>query len=304
MRYAQMSYQQTYDDIMWCEFQIPSNKGQHRLPPNHLHIWPANESMFIANPSSDGSFCCTLFAPPAAFLDLSQSPDKLPVFFDHHFPGVTPQLISPQSLHAQFIANPHVPIMGIKCSQQHHGSNVVIVGDAAHAVQPFYGQGLNAGLEDVRILFDTLDQLDGHRSTASRAAALAAYSDMRTPDVHAIYDLSLENYKQLRKGFKSPVYLIRKFVEETLCKYLPSLGWTTQYARVSFSNEPYSNVIRLTKRQGRILLWGCCLMVILQVGWLHVLLNGRRSILSYIGDVKTGWEIALELNPKYIDNGI
>jgi 2-polyprenyl-6-methoxyphenol hydroxylase-like FAD-dependent oxidoreductase len=128
-------------------------------PPTYL----AGQRIHVHRQSFLGwLFCCTLFAPGAAFSDLTQSSDKLPTFFDHHFPGVTPQLISPQSLQAQFIANPHVPIMDIKCSKQQH-SNVVIIGDAAYAVQPFYGQGLNAGLEDVRILFDSLDQLQAHR---------------------------------------------------------------------------------------------------------------------------------------------
>jgi kynurenine 3-monooxygenase len=286
MRYTRMSYQQVYEDIMWCEFQMPSTStGQYRLSPKHLHIWSPTASedgekpqrlMFVAFPSRDGSFNCSLFAPSGYFSRLSQSTDSLPAFFDRHFPGVPSNLIAPESLQAQFTANPHLPLMDIKCSHLHYGSSVIIVGDAAHAVLPFYGQGLNAGLEDVRILFETLDRHEGaHCSATARATALAAYSEARIHHVHAIYDLSRGNYLELQEGVKSTLYLIRKAFEETMCKYLPSLGWATQYARVSFSNEPYGDIVKSTERQKRIFWGGCMLMVVVYTGWIVFLFSAR-----------------------------
>lgn len=192
---------------------------------------------------------------------LESSLEKLLEFFDQHFPGVCPDLITPDDLREQFATNPHLPLISIKCKPHHFGSNVVIIGDAAHAVLPFYGQGLNAGLEDVRILFELLDKygvydLQSRHADdrkALRAAAFQAYTDQRTPDVHAINDLSKKNYLEMRWGVRSPLYKFRKFVEETLDRYVPRLGWRTQYSRVSFSNERYSEVVKAVERQGRTL---------------------------------------------------
>jgi len=135
----------------------------------------------------------------------------------------------------------------------------VIVGDAAHAMVPFYGQGMNAGLEDVRILFEHLDSYKATPSTTSaetvkaRGAALQAYSAFRQQDAYAINDLALRNYEEMRSSVVDPVYKVRKYLEEWLSVKIPSLGWKTQYSRVSFGNERYSEVIRKSERQGRLL---------------------------------------------------
>ncbi|KMP06407.1 kynurenine 3-monooxygenase [Coccidioides immitis RMSCC 2394] len=264
MKFARMDYQQEYIDTLWCEFQIkPSDDNDFRISPNHLHIWPGREFMFIALPSPDKSFVCTLFAPSAHFSALEKSPDQLYEFFNVHFPGVSPELIPPESLKEQFMNNPHLPLISIKCSPHHFNSSVVILGDASHAVLPFYGQGLNAGLEDVRILFELLDESgvyspenanDPARIKELRAAALNAYTRQRVPDAHAINDLSRRNYIEMRWGVKSSTYRIRKAIEEALYRYAPSLGWSTQYARVSFGNQRYSEVEEATARQSKVLI--------------------------------------------------
>lgn len=264
MKFARVDYQQEYIDTLWCEFRIPpSDNGDFRISPNHLHIWPGREFMFIALPSSDRSFTCTLFAPAAHYSQLESFPQTLFEFFGLHFPGVCPELISEAALQEQFITNPHLPLISIKCNPHHFGSSVVILGDAAHAVLPFYGQGLNAGLEDVRILFDHLDKygvydvstsLDSRAS--ARAAAFQAYTDHRTADTHAINDLSKQNYLEMRWGVTSPLYKARKVVEEALARYVPRLGFQTQYTRVSFSNQRYSEVVRAVRRQSVFL--GVC----------------------------------------------
>ena len=128
---------------------------------------------------------------------------------------------------------------------------------------PFYGQGMNAGLEDVRVLFEFLDQNgvydpnlgDGnHTQEQSRAKALDEYTKQRTPDASTINDLALRNYEEMRSGVQSPLYRMRKWVEESVSLYFPGLGWKTQYSRVSFENERYSNVERAVQRQGKILM--------------------------------------------------
>jgi kynurenine 3-monooxygenase len=273
-----MDYSQTYIDTLWCEFNIPpadearkhtssktsaSATDNFATSPNHLHIWPSDDKMFIAIPSTDKTFTCTLFAPAATFDYLQTHPDEASIlaFFQHHFPGVSPNLIAPSDLHAQFTTNPHLPLISLKCSPHVYAQGGgVILGDAAHAMLPFYGQGMNAGLEDVRVLFEHLDAeaLPERNSTrqAHMQTALTAYSASRVPDAHTINDLASANFWEMHAGVRSPLYLARKRVEEFLSDKAPWTGFATQYARVSFSNERYSEVARNVQRQGEVLLRG------------------------------------------------
>lgn len=271
MKYARVNYEQEYIDTLWCEFRIPPTKdGDFRISPNHLHIWPGREFMFIALPSCDKSFTCTLFAPAQHYTQLQRSTETLVDSFNNHFPGVCPDLITPEALAEQFTSNPHLPLISIKCAPHHFNSSVVIIGDAAHAVLPFYGQGLNAGLEDVRVLFDILDSHGVYTSSSpsssndthtearalARQAALQAYTAHRATDTHAINDLSKTNYLEMRWGVKTPLYKLRKALEETLDRYFPRLGCKTQYSRVSFSTQRYSEVVRAARWQGQLLALG------------------------------------------------
>ncbi|PVI02377.1 kynurenine 3-monooxygenase [Periconia macrospinosa] len=248
MKFVPMGYQQQYIDKLWCQFLVkPSSTGDFRLPPNYLHIWPQDESMFIALPNLDKSFTATLFFTRAGFKELDAS-GKVVEFFQQKFPGVVPSLITPEELRKQYTSNQHLPLISIKCSPYHFGSSGVIVGDAAHAMVPFYGQGMNAGLEDIRVLFEFLNKYPNDRSTA-----LKEYSEQRTPDAHTINDLALRNYYEMATDVKRPLYLLRKWVEEKLDLYLPSAGWATQYSRVTFSNMRYSEVQNRAHRQASIL---------------------------------------------------
>jgi kynurenine 3-monooxygenase len=145
---------------------------------------------------------------------------------------------------------------------------------------PFYGQGMNSGLEDVRILFEIIDShlatvgvrspsssmpLDNASSTNKASInagsiqeqiglALKLYSEVRAKDAAAINDLALANYTEMRASVVSPIYLLRKWMEETLSVYIPSLGWQTKYSRVSFGNERYSEVVAKSERQGKLLM--------------------------------------------------
>lgn len=221
----------------------------------------------------DGSFTCTLFMPAGHFATLEADPSQVPNFFDVHFPGVR-DYISDASLIDSFNTNPHLPLISLKCKPYHFGSSGVIIGDAAHAMVPFYGQGMNTGMEDVRILFSILDKHaelaqtdnkpgeDEYEDVASpaeaaaaqqRAQALAEYSATRWVDAHAINDLAFENYIEMRTT-QSRRYQLRKKIEEFMYLHFPSFGWRTKYTRVVFSNQPYAECMRQTDLQGRALM--------------------------------------------------
>lgn len=267
MKFARMDYSQTYIDCLWCEFSIPaSESNDFRISPNHLHIWPAGSFMFIALPSLDKSFVCTLFGPAWLFERIGRGGGtELLNVFETHFPGVVPDLISKSDLQMQFNRNPHLPLINIKCSPHHYGDSAVILGDAANAIVPFYGQGMNAGLESVRILFE---KLDAHPD--DRTAALNAYTHDRVEDTHMIADLALGNYIEMRDSVTSRTYKMRKYVEETLDKWLPGRDWATQYSRVSFSNMRYSEVAKRSARQKKLLLFWFALLSAVSGGGLTV----------------------------------
>lgn len=305
MKFARVDYQQEYIDTLWCEFRIPPTEdGDFRISPNHLHIWPGREFMFIALPSADKSFTCTLFAPSGHYLTLENAPEDLHAFFNLHFPGVCPELIDPEALSEQFNLNPHLPLISIKCNPHHFSSTVAILGDAAHAVLPFYGQGLNAGLEDVRVLFEQLDRhkvydpdISVYTRSVRRHAAFQAYTDQRCDDTHAINDLSKQNYLEMRWGVKSPLYKLRKTIEETIDRRLPFLGWKTQYARISFSNQRYSEAVEAVQRQSQVLGIGLSSALVAGLGALSVLMwkyprffSPVSCIRGLLGPLANVWE--------------
>ena len=293
MKFARLDYQQEYIDTLWCEFHIAprSSNSSFAIDPNHLHIWPGGSFMFIAIPSLDKSFTCTLFAPASHFDSVSEDhQQKLEQFFQTNFPGVCPDLISTSDLQKQFRENPHLPLISIKCKPYHYKSSVVILGDAAHAMVPFYGQGMNAGLEDVRVLFDILDKHGVYDSnnhdhairSKARTEALNEYTSQRAPDAAAINDLALRNYEEMRSGVQSPLYKMRKWMEETVNIQFPSLGWRTQYTRVSFENQRYSEVEKAVQKQGWMLM-GVIGLNLLGIASLTVFGFTRRGLWRNLG---------------------
>lgn len=167
---------------------------------------------------------------------------------------------------------------------------------------PFYGQGMNAGMEDVRILFSILDKhahLDesnnpdddpaslGEAASFHRHLALAEYSAVRAPDTHAINELALQNYVEMRSSVLSKRYRLRKFLEEFMSVHFPSFGWQTKYARISFSNEGYLDVVRKSDHQGKVLVQTFLALLgspiaVSGVVWAY---RSRRTIFSLVSGV-------------------
>ncbi|TFK54973.1 FAD/NAD(P)-binding domain-containing protein [Heliocybe sulcata] len=261
MRVVRMDYQQEYIPHEYVELKMPAGRDESGNPaflldPNHLHIWPRHSFMLIALPNKDKTFTCTLFAPTTE-LDGLRDQGAVLAWFKRYFPDAV-QLIGQETLLEDFQRNPRSPLMSIKAKPYHYKDRAILLGDAAHSMVPFYGQGLNCGLEDVRVLDSLLraEMVDskfpensregaGIQGAAERktrmhdgalARALQKYSDTRHKDLVAIRDLAMDNYVEMRHAVTTPTYLFRKAVDNLL--YLatarkPPAAWDTLLATSS-----------------------------------------------------------------------
>jgi kynurenine 3-monooxygenase len=229
-------------DHGYKELTIPPAGGDFAMDPGALHIWPRGTSMMIALPNPDRSFTCTLFWPnggSASFASLS-SPAAIERHFGSVYPDVPP--LAPD-LVEDYQRNP-VGLLGtVHCAPWQAYGRVGLLGDAAHAIVPFYGQGANCAFEDVveldRCLDDTGD--DWNR-------ALPLFEHRRRENTEAIARMALDNFVEMRDKVASPVYQLRKRVEHALERALPG-RYVSRYELVSFSTMPYAQVRRRVRRQ-------------------------------------------------------
>ena len=263
MRSIRMDYAQEYIDHGYVELNIPpTQEDAYAMDPDHLHIWPRHTFMMIALPNRDCSFTVTLFMPWAKF-DAITDEAALIQFFDETFPDAV-ALIGKELLIKDYFKNPKGSLISIKCKPYHYRDRALILGDAAHAMVPFYGQGMNCGFEDVLVLDEILTKHLGPAvsspttefiqikapSPKTMEAALLEYSLTRNPDAEAMCDLALYNYEEMRSSVVQPGYLIRKRIEGTLHRFFPK-SVIPLYTMVSFTRIPYSEVVRRWKRQTR-----------------------------------------------------
>jgi len=219
--------------------------GSHRIAPNYLHIWPRGQFMMIALPNLDGSFTCTLFMPFAIFDTIKTSEEGLD-FMQREFPDSVP-IFGEEALKAQFGPGtlPGLPMVSIKTSP-HRMQNSLIVGDAAHAIVPFYGQGMNAGMEDIAVL------LDLYREHGIKKA-MEIYGESRPKDAHAIADLAMYNYIEMRDLVRSPWFLFRGKVDRLLTSIMPRFV-IPLYEMVVFNPQiGYSTALTRSKKQGKVI---------------------------------------------------
>ncbi|HEX5740029.1 MAG TPA: NAD(P)/FAD-dependent oxidoreductase [Pilimelia sp.] len=223
----------------------PAAGGGFALDPRALHIWPRGSSMMIALPNPDRSFTCTLFWPltgPGSFAEVTGDA-AVRAHFAAHYPDVP--ALAPD-LCADYRANPVGKLGTVHTTPWQAHGRVALLGDAAHAVVPFYGQGANCAFEDVVELDRCLADRGGDWS-----AALAAYEARRVANAEAIAAMALENFVEMRDKVASPLFLAGRRVEQTLQRALPR-WYLSRYELVSFSTVPYAAVRRRARRQRQV----------------------------------------------------
>lgn len=236
-------YEQDYLEHGYKELTIPAAPdGTPRLDTDALHIWPRGGHMMIALPNPDGTFTCTLFWPfggPSGFETIDTATEVADVFARDFTDalGLVPDLAE------QYLRNPTSSLVTIRCAPWNLGGRALLLGDAAHAVVPFYGQGANAALEDVTILLDLLDETDD-----DWARAFATFATTRKPDADALADLALDNFVEMRDKVASPLFRAQTRMRQAAERLLPR-RYVPLYEMVTFSRTPYAEAVRRAERQ-------------------------------------------------------
>ncbi len=215
----------------------PEKFAPFAFDPHALHIWPRGGSMMIALPNRDGSFTCTLFWPYSGDHSFeSLSADDVRSFFETHYGDAAHVM---PHLEEEYTANPVGSLVTVRCAPWTYGGRFVILGDAAHAIVPFYGQGMNAAFEDCRTLADLL-------RSRGQAEALKEFALLRKPNADAIAQMALANFTEMRDHVGNADFLYKKKIEQELYRIDPA-AYTPQYDLVSFSCHPVTYVDALRR---------------------------------------------------------
>ncbi len=238
----------------------PAPGGGFRLEENALHIWPRGGFMMIALPNIDGSYTCTLFWPFEGEVSFGTvtTEDDVKRVFERHFADAMPHM---PTLLEDFQNNPTSSLATVRCSPWYYKDKVVLLGDAAHAVVPFYGQGMNASFEDCTVLNECIRD---HAPDWERT--FATYHRLRKANVDALADLAIGNFIEMRDHVGSGGFLWKKRTERILARLFPE-WYVPLYTMVSFSRIPYAEAVRRARRQNRILslVFGALLVIILVI---------------------------------------
>jgi kynurenine 3-monooxygenase len=242
------SYSQEYMPQCYIELNIPANEdGTHKLEKNALHIWPRKHFMLIALPNPDGTFTCTLFinfSGEPSFESLTERSD-VEAFFNTNFADTMDYLENPIDV---FLEKTASPLFLVQVFPWSFNRKVGLIGDAAHAIVPFYGQGMNCGFEDCAELNRLID-LHEHDWNA----IFPAYENARKPNGDAIAELSKRNFVEMSDLSGDRMFQVRKMIEAKFSARYPEL-WTPLYSMVTFSPDvPYAEALRIGDEQNRIM---------------------------------------------------
>ena len=246
-RQSMFDYSQEFLSIGYKELNIPANPdGSHKLDKNSFHIWPRGAYMLIALPNLDGSFTCTLFMPFTGENSFESLKNRKLVedFFEKNLPDtidVIPKLAE------DFFKNPTSTLVTMKCFPWTYKDKVALIGDASHAIVPFYGQGMNAGFEDISVLYEMIEKYgDDWKSIFSE------YQKSRKPNADAIAELSYRNFLEMSSKTADENFLLQKKIEKSFSDKHPE-KWIPLYSRVTFSDRPYTEALAIGDYQNTIM---------------------------------------------------
>lgn len=243
----QPEFQEDFLPHGYKELQIPCNKNQpFQLEPHALHIWPRGGYMLIALPNTDGSFTVTLFLPHEgnpSFASLT-SKEAVASWFNAQFPDAATLM---PSLQQDFFEHPTGKLGTIHCAPWHYRDQALVLGDAAHAIVPFHGQGMNCAFEDCAIL----NQLLAHHSN-DWESIFASFTTQRRPHTEAIAAMALENYIEMRDTVRDPKFQLKKQLAWELEARYPE-RFIPRYAMIMFRRTPYAEARRLGTLQDQLL---------------------------------------------------
>jgi len=261
------AYDESYLAHGYKELTIPPRADESwQMEKNALHIWPRKSFMMIALPNPDGSFTCTLFwefEGPRSFATTTTD-DSIRRFFEEEFPDAVPLM---PALLEDFKTNPTGSLVTMRCAPWFFKDKVALVGDAAHAVVPFYGQVMNAAFEDCVVLDKCLAEFpqDRHR-------AFAEYFSRRKENTDALADLAIENFIEMRDKTASRAFRAKKKLDHLLEGLLPGI-YLPLYTMVTFTRIPYAKAARRAQLQDRIVCGTVLLGVALILGFFVIALT-------------------------------
>ncbi len=244
------SYSQNYLNHGYKELEIPANKsGEHQISKSHLHIWPRGDFMLIALPNLDGSFTVTLFLSyneGAYNFENLITEEKINAFFEEEFPDALALI---PNIKEEFLKNPTGPLGTVKCSPWSYKNKTLLLGDSCHAIVPFYGQGMNASLEDVTV-FDSVLNMD----LKNWEAVFKTYEKQRKKDTDAIADLAIDNFYEMRDHVANPLFKEKRKIEMDLEHHFPN-DYFSKYSLVTFNeNIGYKEAMQRGRAQDKALL--------------------------------------------------
>ncbi|MDZ4667433.1 MAG: NAD(P)/FAD-dependent oxidoreductase [bacterium] len=240
-------YNQFYLNVGYKELEIPAGAmGQFKMEKHALHIWPRGAFMMIALPNPAGDFTCTLFVPfeGEKSFDAVKTKEDVTKFFAEEFPDAVPLM---PTLLDDYFKNPTASLVTVRCYPWVKGDKLALMGDAAHAVVPFYGQGMNCSFEDVVVMDECIEKYgsDWHK-------VFDAYQKLRKPNADAISQLAIQNYTEMAEKVGDKHFLHKKHIEHQLSELYPN-QFKSQYELTTFSLSPYKYALDQGEKNDRLL---------------------------------------------------